>query len=709
MIKAGSAARFQHFLLAGSLLLAASPIWSQLLYFLYQPEAQFSDLTISHLPNAMYLQRALREYGQFPFWSPAILSGYPFSSSPLSGALYPPNWLAVIFPTAWAFNLLVVSHLFFGGVGMFVFLVHRAGLRPEAGILAGAAFAGMPALHGHYAAGHFTLICAIAWLPWLFASRPDRTTSIQPNFFRALSRPAICLAVIFYADPRWAFYSALTWLVLDAGELRADRLRGLRHIRGTVIGLAQAAILTAPAALPLATLVGWSTRQNLAAQDVFQFSLPPAGLLGVFIPNFARMAEWVLYPGAVIIVVCLLGLVFSDLRRRSKVWWWLVAGSLLFALGDSVPFLDSLSLLPGFNLLRVPARALLLTDLAFIVLAAYTVDHVLRNYPMPLNRAGRLILVGLASVWLSLVLVALRSTRGLPDAEILLAGSIGVLAALLTLIAFYRPRLQTRILLTLFLLSIVDSGSVNFRFYQPRSEEQVFAEGAEAAAWLASQPGRFRIYSPSYSLPQHTGEQYRLEQTGGVEPLQLERYAVFFSLASGVPADGYSVSLPPYRGEVVSTNAAARPEVARLSLLNARYLLSDFDLHIPGLDYVDQMGPTRIYANPSAIGEAWIQVDRLLGQGDLAPVPIHWTPNRVEIQADGPGILVLSEIAYPEWRVTVDGRPSTPLQMEPFRAVELEAGSHQVVWEYQPRSLWIGLVLLVTFLVIVLRQREGSP
>jgi uncharacterized membrane protein YfhO len=70
----------------------------------------------------------------------------------------------------------------------------------------------------------------------------------------------------------------------------------------------------------------------------------------------------------------------------------------------------------------------------------------------------------------------------------------------------------------------------------------------------------------------------------------------------------------------------------------------------------------------------------------------EWTPNRIRIAADGPGRLVLSELAYPGWRVEIDGDPAV-LQTEGglFRAVDLPPGVHEIQFTLRPASLLAGL------------------
>ncbi|MEA1977493.1 MAG: hypothetical protein U9N80_06295, partial [Chloroflexota bacterium] len=48
----------------------------------FWPGAGFSDLLISHWPNAVWIKQSIAEWGQIPLWNPNILSGIPFAADP---------------------------------------------------------------------------------------------------------------------------------------------------------------------------------------------------------------------------------------------------------------------------------------------------------------------------------------------------------------------------------------------------------------------------------------------------------------------------------------------------------------------------------------------------------------------------------------------------------------------------------------------------
>jgi hypothetical protein len=104
-----------------------------------------------------------------------------------------------------------------------------------------------------------------------------------------------------------------------------------------------------------------------------------------------------------------------------------------------------------------------------------------------------------------------------------------------------------------------------------------------------------------------------------------------------------------------------------------------------------------------------------------APVPLRpadsrdITANRVDIAVttDQPATVVLTDLYYPGWRVTVDGEPATPLDANGLRAVNIPAGRHRIVWTYRPWSLvWGGVLSLGSIAATIAwlcRDRNRNP
>jgi hypothetical protein len=96
----------------------------------------------------------------------------------------------------------------------------------------------------------------------------------------------------------------------------------------------------------------------------------------------------------------------------------------------------------------------------------------------------------------------------------------------------------------------------------------------------------------------------------------------------------------------------------------------------------------------------------------------HYAPERVEIEvrAESPAYLVLTDAWYPGWEATVDGE-LVPIQRADllFRAVAVDAGTHRVAFTFRPASLrtgavvsLVGLIGLVVVVVALSKARRGD-
>jgi hypothetical protein len=94
------------------------------------------------------------------------------------------------------------------------------------------------------------------------------------------------------------------------------------------------------------------------------------------------------------------------------------------------------------------------------------------------------------------------------------------------------------------------------------------------------------------------------------------------------------------------------------------------------------------------------------GLGPVQPVTegirrLQTGMNHLTVQAvcREPRMLLLSEVDYPGWQVRVNGRPEKICRANhAFRAVALGPGTHEVRFEYRPRSFYWGLVITLVAL-----------
>ncbi len=685
--------------------------------FVFQPGSSFSDLAISHFPNALLIRQSLASGNGIPLWSPAILSGYPFAADPLSGLWYPPAWLVLVLPLPFGFNLLLMLHLFFAGAGTYLLLRNR-GLRMSAALFGGLSFAFLPKLVAHYAAGHITLVYAVSWTPWLLLAAVNWEKNNK--IWRFWAAPGLILGIIALADIRWAALASILWLgfgffdresfashaILVGDTNLTDEMQhqskwwlGVKIAGEFVFQICIAVLIAAPVLLPLLQYSQLSSRSALSITENFNLSLPPAKLVNLFLPDIGGYAEWILYPG--ILTIALAATVICNAALRKRCQFWLFSGllALIYSLGSSIPFLSYLAIIPGFNLLRVPPRALFILGLSFAITAAYAVDYLLEgksSSPTTSRIDPTIVLTGLSAFLIFLTAGIYFLSGSLPFGFVW--GTSGMVLASVLIGLRLKKKISRNIFIGCMLVfCMVDPGVVNFLSISPRTPEQVLSEGEQAANFISQQPGIFRVYSPSYSIPQQTAARYSLQLADGVDPLQMSSYVAFMKEATGIPNDEYSVTLPPFpNGEINLDNLSYVPNAHLLGLLNVKYVVSSFNIDATGLRIIAQFGRTRVYVNDFCMPRAWLQppaAQAEIGVSENVNL-LRLSPNEIDLEATGPGLLVLSEIYYPGWQVYVDGvQQAVREDSGLFRAVDLTEGAHQVQFIFRPFLVYLGLSL----------------
>ncbi len=180
------------------------------------------------------------------------------------------------------------------------------------------------------------------------------------------------------------------------------------------------------------------------------------------------------------------------------------------------------------------------------------------------------------------------------------------------------------------------------------------------------------------------------------------------SIPAALPADGGRVPLgePMDLTAVTLQSAVTGLQLRGAAVIDAR--TGAFITLTLGPYRMAHSGDVKIYENLSVFPRAYL-VRALPLTADTHPIGrtvlrAH-TPNRIviETESDTNATLVLADAHYPGWRATVDGKHT---DISPangfFRSVVVPAGSHEVVFDYQPMSwrcgLWISAIALLLWI-----------
>ncbi|MGB2962629.1 MAG: hypothetical protein WBB69_01445 [Anaerolineales bacterium] len=696
--KQGSSPRKNSNCLTGS----EKTIWTRLLkWFLFLPvliylpgifggipfvseTAQYTDLLLTHYPNAIFLKNAILEHLAIPFWSNLIYSGMPFAANPLSGLWYLPGWIALIFPLPSGISIVLALHSVMGAWGFYKLMI-KEGTGEFAGILAGIAFGLLPKTAAHFGAGHVSLLYAIAWTPWLIM-----TTRTDDRGWKT----GLIMAGLFTADPRWSIFAGLLWASYIAAHRQIRTSKKFKFYLNT--GLI-AFLLASPLLLPLLEFTSFSTRSNMMAEDVFAFSLPPKKLLGIFIPGQAGNPEWFMYVGGLLILIFIIQLWRKKDRRKNAFWLSWLGISLVISFGSYIPGVEWLAKMPVISLLRVPARALFITGICFAAIAGGSSEDLIRG-----KIPGRIIrLTSFGVVLFSLLLGGIVAV-GANKAPLSLYWGFGffIISAVGTVPLNRINRLEYKQWILIGILT-VDLLGAGYLSYSVKTRDQVFARPEKVIRFIQDDEDLYRLYSPSHSVPQYIAVIKAAELADGVDPLQIESYAKFMAEASGVNESGYFVTIPPFKtGNPKNDNKDYEPDPFLLGLLNVKYIVSEFEMKVEGLTGVETIADSHIYINNQFLPRAWVQEDDLLSSKELSSEKISparivkLSPNKIHLETEGPGTLVLSEINYPGWVVIVDGeRQEITPAYGVLRSVVLEDGKHEIIFKFQPKTIYAGLAL----------------
>lgn len=750
-------------LLAGGLLflLTLGFFWRTLSGDVYQP-ADGGDLVSFLFPTYRFAAEQLRQ-GVLPLWNPHLYGGAPFISDIQAGFLYPPNLLLFLVKPDFAYptmQWLAIGHLYWAGLGLYVLLrtVCWADGEPvarPAALFAALAFQFSDPLLIHL--GNLNLIAVLSWLPWVLAAY--HRALVEHNL-RWAALAALLFAVGNYAGhAQSSLYIGLAiaiytvvWVGValrdrrpEAGALWGGLLRPTLQV--ALICLIITGLLTAPILLPAVELAGYTERSHFRYQEMVDFSLAPTQALGLVAPGFfgrGPALHWGLwqrvetpFAGVATLLLAIAGVTLAGSATRRLLWPWIALALFGFitALGVYAILHGWLAMLmPGFDQLRAPARALILWTLGLAVLSAVGLDQIMRaQTPAPARaldfvlKAGGLLLAG---VFAPLLYVALLLTQQQPDA--FLRASVAALAVTLAagcwlatwaLVAARRARWLGGGLAAALLIAVL------------------YFDLAAAGAYTdisSTDPTRGYQHPELVSFLRAEGAGYRIDANTGIDDLWQPDAAALHGLE-----DIGGIANPLALAHWQALLAATGGRHTRLyDMLNAGYLVARDGTPLPEGKFelaFDAPGELAVYRNADALPRAWVvhaaraeadpnaaldmmqdetfdpaRIVLLHTDGDApmeargagpsvaAVVAAHANGMTVRVNASAPGYLVLSEVWYPGWRATVNGQPTAVLRANhALRAIPIPAGEATVVLRFAPQPWRWGLVGLGIGMVLI--------
>ncbi|MEO8034117.1 MAG: YfhO family protein, partial [Acidobacteriota bacterium] len=684
-----------------------------------------SDLYSQIIPWR-YAVRVAISHGQWPLWNPFLLCGDILAANAQSAPYDPFNLLTLLIP--FATSLTFTASITFFLAAFFTFALARAlGCSEEASLVAAAGFAFSGELA--FFVG-WPLSRAWAYLPLVMLGA--RLVARETNLRAAVVLTTGFVLTILAGHPETILHVVAIGACYGSAEAVLARRR---LAKATLVAFASGIIalaLTTIFLLPFLEASGHTveTKMRLDVYAKARFKSDPgliarrAGL--TFLPFFGGQpwhdnvtALWDPQSARVGSVILALAAAALVVARRRRATWGFFAMAVLSLLGtfDAPPVAHVLHWLPGFNI-ALNSRLAYAAALALSILAALAVDALPRNR----RGAAATVLAVAASlalatklVWTSQVGADLGASfiGGLAFAEL---APLVVLALLLVLRTPARGVVMAILALVLLQRSFEDGG------IYPTIPASSFYPGIPIVAAMKPSAEPYRMTGRYYAFIPDTAALYELEDARGYEAMTFERLAQTYPLWS--------------QAQPVSFNLVTDLTRPFLSALNVRYALSSDDTEPPdGWTLAGHDRHSRLFENTRVLPRAFVPLhvryrpsstavlDEMAGAKDFAetawietpelpPSETANGPGKLAIQRNGAGFLidatmegdgwiVLSESAWPGWRVYVDGhRLSTHFANHAFLGVFVPKGKHSVRFNYLPASFTRGRA--ITFATIFL-------
>ena len=674
---------------------------------------------------------------------------------------------------------MVQLHIFWAGLGTYALIrsLRSAAWKPSraAALFAAIAFQFSDPLLTHL--GNLNLIAVLAWMPWVLAAFQR---SLQRRSLRWAAIAALLFATANYAGhAQSSMYLGLAlliftlfWLLMAWRNSAGDSSQKTRPSLAfpfllfcTTILLT--ALLTAPILLPAVELAQHTERADFSYQESITFSLAPTQAIGLITPGFfgrGPALHWGLwdrvetpYAGVATLLLAFAGLLLATREKRRLLLPWL--GVALFgfatALGVYAILHGWLTLLvPGFDQFRAPARALVLWTLGVSVLAAGGFDAFYQRSMVNgrwsivnlFFRYGALLLwfVAVPLAYLALLLTQ-ESDSAFLRASVAALAIVAAAFFWVTGWAILALRRSNRLSANLFAILLIgllyadfSAGGGAYTDISPTDPTGGYKH-PEIVAFLKNDPDLFRIDARTgieqFWQPD-TAALYGLQDVWGVaNPLLLSHWNQLWE-STGPPR-----------------------ATALYDMLNVKYVLVQDGVPLPEGKFepaLDAPGPLSLYRNRAFMPRAWVvtrseiapdmaaSVAKMQAEGfDPARVVLLQTQDaglqidgaggdvaaavvveqygsseiRLKVTSSAPGYLVLSEVWYPGWRATVNGREATVLRANgALRAVAIPAGESTIEMRFVP-NMWrwglgmglLGLLLLVAAFAFDRLARKELP
>jgi len=693
--------------------------------------------------------------GRIPLWNPYSYAGTPFLANPHTALFYPATLLYLVMPVIHAHKWLIAIHCGMAGGFMYLFLRRARLGRVSAMVgclpwMFGGYFMAH-AVMGHltllfnmawlplalFLYDHFL---EARRLGWLFA------TGFVLGVQLLAGEPQVC----YYSSLLLAIYG-LVWTAAGSGPREGRwNLGSYGRWLGELALIALVCVCTAAIQFaPSAEFALHSDRSASSYDFVTFMSFPFSSFIGLVLPWQVDMAgltlgspdtgpyvdlnwEYAVYVGVLTLILAGVSLA---VRRRpvllaAKI---ALAAAVLLMLGRHTPLYPLLYKgLPGLRFFRMPAQAIVIFTWALAVMSAFGFEHLFQpDAGRWQARPWRLIaLAGLAAAGALLVVLVMivgvtdelwvgpmrsleaQATGRLSERFYLAPlGALGVAALLLVLMGRLPRRAAAGATLALLAIDLlVARPHFDLRTYLPSAEQELqYLLRLRGTGIAQTQPFRVDLAPAAMNAGVPLGA--RVENVNaywGTSLRRFYRYVHWMRRHEPDPSARHQLNDSLYASEnsfplrVLNVRWASRLDPERQAITTVEnphpgpraWVVDRAEVLTDEQAILERMRDPQFNPATTVILEASPRIMMTPGDSPIGACRVRKHENGdvdVDTQTARDGYLVLSEVFYPGWRATIDGR-ETPVERADYliTAMPLPAGTHHVTYRYDPSSFKLG-------------------
>ncbi|MDP2996682.1 MAG: YfhO family protein [Bryobacterales bacterium] len=665
--------------------------------------------------------------GRFPLWDPYLWCGQPVLGQVIPAAANPLNWVLFLMPLNNGWLQLRFLDGYFVGIhilaGWLAFWLCRdRGLGRAASVFGGLAFS----LSGWLGANTWPqMFNGAIWTPavLLFLLRAvegkrPAASSLLAGFFLGLAwLSGHHQAPIFLT---LAAVLVWCWAVLRSGRIE---FRTLALVLAFLVSFALTSGLQTLPALEYGRLavrwagapepVRWGQKVPYAVHQ--NFSLSPAYLLGIAVPGVEEHVNP--FAGVTILTLAALGVIGGWKQAWVRLVLLISAFGLLVALGTNTPLEGLLyALVPMVEKARSAAVSIFIFNFGLAILSACGLNYLLDDNQTPLVRRTGLVLVAMAALIWFVGLLAHLAQKDSAGPGIWIPGLAALVAGCL-LLAFDRQAINRGWLITglvtMMLTELTVGGLIGGlpNRHAPNRNHLIdaLAGAPDLVSFLRVQPRPFRLGVNEKDVQFNFGDWHGIETTGGyLASLTLNIYDMETHLAPLQRLMGarYYLSKAPQREDqrLVFEDPSGlklfeNPDVFPRAWVVHRLFVADRKHEVLGFI----LDKTNLLQTVAPILNRDLPLEQCSSADQLRIVENR--PGRTVIDAElgCRGMLVVSDLYFPGWEATVDGRRTGIHEVYGFlRGVVVEGGQHRIEMSYRPRSVYVGGVMTAAGAVLAL-------